>query len=456
MKRTLLSALLFITLSSVMADDLDPAQKANRETVAKELDARKAMFQADSRKLVLPGLLADADARTIELAVEATGISKNAIVEFFLIGEGSGHDYESLFTSLATAKDLDAALKFVGMKPGRNAFAMPLSFWPRGERVRAALKLADGSERALESMVFDKGVETAGSTLPETGFVYCGSGESRIEKGQLAADFDGPCSILSTYNEPTTLLDVPRRASQNEVYEQFLANPDASMKKFSLHRLVLRPEARATEQGPRVRDFAYTIGADGNGGLTFQEANAVDAAPMPLGDTAKLVEKLKAFAKDHDAFVTLDWTDAVPCGAAADFAKLLSVIDAEDCIRVEAPKDGQLYYRAFLPQTEWRDRAERPTQPCELRFAKAEDGTFAATLVTIQEIWPEDGESLKPELKATETPVPSVEAFPGLAAANEIPALLVFAPADATLGQVMPYVRAVQATKPNVYIFVEK
>ena len=81
----------------------------------------------------------------------------------------------------------------------------------------------------------------------------------------------------------------------------------------------------------------------------------------------------------------------------------------------------------------------------------------SATLVSVVDIWPEDGSSLDPELKATDIPGPSVEALPALAAktANEIPALLVYTPASATLGEVLPFVRTLQKTRPNVYFFVE-
>ena len=442
------------------ASDPDAPERAeNLAAVQKEFEARSALVPANPDLLALPGLIANRADRTVEITVEATGIATNAIVEFFLIGLESGHDYESLFVSFAKAKDISRALQFLGMSPGRNALALPMAFWPKGERVRAALKLPDGSRIPLESMVFDRGSEKEGATLPESGFVYCGSSESRSAPGELAADTeaDGPCSIISVYNEPTTLLDVPRQASQAEVYETFLANPVPAMRKGVLLRVELRPEERSAERGPRVRDYVLSLrkGADGTAEYAFAPASD---SPSAWLDSTALLDALKAAAEDHDPFVTMDFSDDLTCGDAATAAKLLSLVDTEGCIHVEPPKSGQLYYRAFLPREEWRDRAKRPTQALELRFAPGSDGVFAAAMVSIREIWPEDGESLSPTLQIQETPAPSPEAFAKLSAdsGNDIPALLVFAPADAPLGQTMPYLRAVLDSRPNAYFFVEK
>lgn len=443
---------------TVSADeaDLTPERRANRRTVAEEYASRKALFASDAERMVRPGLLASRADRSVEIAVEATGIAPKAIAEFFLIGEASGHDYEALFVSLATARDLDEALKFLGMAPGRNSLATPLAFWPRGERVRGFLRLPDGTERPLESLVFDAGAGSPGATLPAEGFVYCGSAESPYGKdGALSADVDGPCSVLSTYNEPTTLLDVPRRAAQNDVYERFLANPVEAMAKGALLRVVFRPEERPAEKGPRVRDYSLGILPGTGEKPRFRVSSAGEEREM---DGDGLTAWIKGLSPDYDPYVALDWDAAVPCGEAKTVAAFLSLVDDEDGIRVEPPKEGQLYYRAFLPQESWRERTERPTQPLELRFARAGgDGALGATLVAIKEIWPEDGESLVPELKPAETPAASPEEFAELVekAKNEIAALLVFAPADATLGEVMPYVRAVQGAKPNVYVFVD-
>lgn len=425
----------------------------NRAAVEAELAQREKAHAGDATKWVRRGVMADREKRWVEVTVEATGIAPKAIVEFFVIGEKSGHDYEALLVSYATARDVGEALQFLGMKPGRNALASALSLWPRGERVMGTLVLPDGTERALESLVLDREAEGEGATLPVTGFVYCGSFESRLNPGEFAADVDGPCSLLSTYNEGTTLLDVPRLASQNAVYERFQANPDPAMTKGALLRIRLSPEERTEEQGPRVVDRTLAIREEGE--LRFDITGG--AAPELGLDSGAMLASLRALSAEHDAYVTLDWKDSVTCRVATSLAGMLSVLDVEGGIRVEAPLKGQLYYRAFLPQEVWRDRTKRPTQPCELRLVRLADGALQATLVSLKEVWPEESESLAPQIESKEVPVPSVEAFAGLVAAEENPiaALLVFVPGDVTLGEVMPYIRQVQEEKSNVFIFVE-
>lgn len=437
----------------------------NRETVAAEFSARQVQYAGNPDAYVRPGLLAlrKGGSGRVELSAEATSIENGTIIEFLLIGEASGHDYESLFVSLAPAKEIDAALKFIGMKPGRNAYALPMDFWPKGERVLVSLKGRDGSaDIPLERLVTDRREDSDDGKPPFPGFVYCGSGPARPdpdrdEKEALAADYDGPCSVLSVYNEPTTLLDIPVKASQDEVYESFVANPAPGVKAGDLVTLVLTPEARGASEGPRVTDMTLAIGETPDG-LRCGLAKADGTTVARDADIASVLAMLSSMADRFDSFVTLDWGDNVTFGAATALARQLDAADSAGSFRIEAPRKGQPYYRAFLPDPEWLDRAKRPTQPLELRFAKdADSGAVSATLVSVVEVWPEDGSTLDPEIKATDMAVPSVEALSALAVetGNEIPAMLVYVPASLTLGEALPYVRILQASRPNVYFFTE-
>lgn len=443
-----------------------------------------------------PGLRAERGAEgapgRVEFTARATDIATNAIVEFLVISEESAHDYEALFVSKSSATDLDAALRFVGMLPGRAAYAQPLSFWPRGERVSASLKNADGSLLPLESLVLDRREgRGAEATLPVTGFVYTGSrpaaarsenSPQQNDPAKLAADCEGPCSILSLYNEPTSLLDVPRKAVQDEVYERFLARPAAGVAPGDEVTILLAPEARSKEEGARARDFALAVSerngtptlrlseentnhqtnetksAEGGVNHEIHEAHETEGAGSTLceGGLREVEATVRELvAKRIDPYTTINWGDGVTIGTAVAVAAWLDALDNEDGLRVEAPRIEQPYYRAFLPDAAWRERAGRPSQPLELRFTRDDAGTLRATLVSIREIWPEDGTSLEPTLEPTDVPVPSPSEAAALAdgTGNAIPALLVFAPDDATLGEVLPYVRALQTKRPNVYFF---
>jgi hypothetical protein len=138
-------------------------------------------------------------------------------------------------------------------------------------------------------------------------------------------------------------------------------------------------------------------------------------------------------------------------------AQLLMMVDKEEIgIRVDRPPEGFPFYQAFLPQDAWRDRAARFSQPCELRFARGEDGVAAATLVAIGEIWKDD--SLKPDLDVKELPVSGPDDFRAKLAEKapaDIRALLVFAPGDLSYGELRPYIDAARATHPLVQIFAD-
>ena len=133
------------------------------------------------------------------------------------------------------------------------------------------------------------------------------------------------------------------------------------------------------------------------------------------------------------------------------------MVDTEETgIRVDAPPEGFPYYQALLPRDEWRDRAARYSQPCELRLSRGEDGSVAATLVAIGEIWKDD--ALKPDLDVKEFPVAGAEDVRAKLAEKApagMKALLVFVPGSLPYGELRPYLDAVRATHPLVQIFVD-
>ena len=162
------------------------------------------------------------------------------------------------------------------------------------------------------------------------------------------------------------------------------------------------------------------------------------------------------------------------------------MVEGQGGVRVEAPPAGQVYYKAFLPDERWRTRADRPSQPWELRVSRSKDGVWASTLVQILEDWSKEGQ-LTPDLTPTEFPLARPEDLPGkireliavqvaavkqklakdgkpvsednveqMATLQRINTLFVFAPPDAPLGADLPAVRQVHDALPQVHVFVEK
>ena len=50
--------------------------------------------------------------------------------------------------------------------------------------------------------------------------------------------------MISFFNDPETVLDVPRRAPQQEVYDRHYPNPDYLLPTGQLVTIVLEPEYR--------------------------------------------------------------------------------------------------------------------------------------------------------------------------------------------------------------------
>lgn len=429
-----------------LSEEEEAALKAGLEAALDaSFAAAKERFGADTgRWFVARGVLADRESRTVRLDAWTTGVRPGAIVEFLLITLNSGHDYESLFQTSALAADIARAFDFLGLPPGRPVDYSAFRFWPSGELVSADVSVDGAGAVPAESLLMD--AATKKPRTPE-GFLWIG-GERTAGGASNKVDYAGPGSIVPSYNEPISLFDVPRRAQQATVYESCLAGENASFRAFRPAVLAFRPEERPAGAPRRVRPVALRLSPEGF---------SVDGAdPVQPAEALKL---LRAFRSDRaqDAFVSFSWDDASALADLRAVAQLLLMVDKEETgIRVDAPPAGFPYYQAFLPRDEWRDRAARYSQPCELRIARGEDGAAAATLVAIGEIWKDD--ALKPDLDVKEIPVASPEEFRAKLAEKApdgISALLVFVPGALPYGELRPYLDAVRATHPLVQIFVD-
>ncbi|NQT93560.1 MAG: hypothetical protein HQ559_12435, partial [Lentisphaerae bacterium] len=375
------------------------------QSVATSLSARVSVLQWHERDrathknnpdvLVLPGLVANRAKRLVNVYAEATGIQAGNPVEFFLVGEKSGHDYESIAISFATPGDIHRALEFIGMTAGDPVNPARLRFHPRGERVlvtfRTAGKEGPGAATRAERLVVDG---TTKQPLPETGFVFVGS--VRVDENfrpggdRYLADIQDPHAIASNYNEPATVLDVPRSAAQGSFYRDLTANPEFLFEKGTALEVRIVPEYPPTRK--RVVDLTLEIGtredgpADGLEGLLFcLRSSSPDVKPIE-GLNPVLARFISLGENGHDVFVTLRFGKEVTLGAVTAAARLLSQIDSDTGIHVGPPETGDLYYRAFRPDELFRDRNRRVAQPWELTLS-VDGGSVSGVLTHIREIW---------------------------------------------------------------------
>lgn len=462
--RTILAVMLAAG-SAFAREEQVSTREENLQRVERTYLERLDRLKHNPDMLVRRGLLADRRAKRVVLQAEATALARNDPVEFFLVGEQSGHDYEALAVCFAAPGAVHEALVFIGMTPGRPVDASGLRFWPKGERVRVSFAPRTGNGRddplPVERFVLD---DRTGTPLPEAGLVFVGSRrvEAFGEPGRMvyAADAHDPHAVATTYNDSSTVLDVPRNAPQGAVYDRHRPNPEMRPARAQFMDVILEPEH--VDGTRRVIDLALSVtAAPGTRGACLAELRLglTGAGQKPI-DAGGVNDVLAAFAhlneQGRDPFVVPRFDPGLALSGIRELCTLLGSIDNEKGIRIEPPPAGQLYYRAFVPNEAYRDREARNSHPWELRLARREGGV-RATLTSIKETWPDD--RLKPDLTVTETDLPTPQALPRELARPEkgLPVILVFAEGAMTYAEVLRYLTPdVLQTHGTVHVFVEE
>lgn len=463
------SALLPLLAAAVCAAAQEPAADPVLEAEAKADAAKKALadkLDADfakraaecadtNRWFVAKGVLADREAGTVAVDAFTTGTQTNSICEFYLITLNSGHDYEAVFQTHAFASDIVRAFEFLGVPAGRPVDYPKMRYWSAGERIAATASVAGGPAVPLGAFAADA---ATGKPFDAQEFIYLGG--TRLADGSLDVDSQGPGSIVPDYNEPQSVFDIPAKAPQSVVYTKTVLSTNAAFEAFLPAVVTFAPEKRDPKlSSRRVADDELLFHGDGFRYCTPRAPDCHETLLPPGTPPADLVKRLSERVRDEkrDVYLSFDWTPAVTLGALKNAATLLQTLDKDETgIRVDAPPTGFPYYQFILPNEEWRDREKRLSQPCELRFAKAEDGAVSATLVAIAENW--EGESLKPTLVPEEIPLDGPLALPGLLkekTPRQLPVVLVFAPSDLTWDDLAPWLGPIVADYPGIRLFLD-
>jgi hypothetical protein len=444
-----------------VAEKAAPTRAQNEAAVAKSYKENLENYKDNPDMLVKEALLADRSKRTITILGEATGLKGSEVVEYFLIYKTSGHHYESMACSFALPSDIHEALVFVGMKPGRASDPQAMNFWPKGERVIVTFNVLgeDTVPHRMEELIIDE--KRPGDMTP-AGFAFTGSmqvpSKENPDETVYLADAEEPNSIISDYNEKQTVLDVPRIAPQKSVYESQVANPELLLQKGALLEIVIKPELPSGET--RVRDLevdvVWTDEAEKNVNnrdtkdpldhIKYKMTGEEEA--LAIGD---ILKKLAALIEDgRDPHVSFKFADEMHLVSAHALSALLSQLE-ERGIRLEAPREGHLYYKALIPAEEHRKRIGRINQPWELHIET--QPTLTATLMEIDQNWKEG--SSKPELTITEHPINKpADLKPTLAAQKKgLPVIFVYSTPDLRYGQLMSYIRPVLKDYPIIFVY---
>ena len=445
---------------------LAPARQANLAAVKKTYEANLAKYGKSADMLVRPGLLANRQEKWVRIAAEATGLTSGDPMEFWLISDESGHDYEAVAVSFARPSDVHKALVFIGVNPGWPVAYSRFRFWPKGERAlvtyewdspgAAGANAATRQRARAEQLIVDRKTHRP---LPLAGLTFTGSFWDALpdhpDQTGYAADFIDPNTIASDFNDPTTVLDVPRQADKSAVYSQQTWNPDFKLAKGQPVDVILEPEYRNGKR--RVLDLTLKAGAPTNSlSIASLPCRLLAADGKAVVSGAGLKDVLdffnRAVTEGHDPFVTLDPAPEMKLQTLVELCSFLSTIEGESGIRMDPPLAGQLYYRAFVPNEAFRERATRPTQPWEL-YLSSTGSTATGTLNQVEEVWGNDGRPSS--YNVTTYPVSSPEALhQTLQEKQGLKVVLIFAPRRMEYAALLPFAQAAMKTHPTVYVFL--
>ena len=250
---------------------------------------------------------------------------------------------------------------------------------------------------------------------------------------------------------------MPRIAPQGSVYGSVLRHPAHPLPEGALLEFTLRPE-KAPGAPPRILDLRIVVHASINAprpaSPVYALANAADSEPPAVLSGDGLAARVAALVHDgRDPFARIGFDRALRLDEARDAARFLNDLEREDRLRVDSPEPGQLFFRAFIPDESNRRREDRIAQPKKLRLWRDATGRHAL-LTTIEERWRDD--RIEPDLIPADRPVESPEALTVLLReAAGLPVILVFAPPELTVGDVMDYVAPVLATHRLVHVYVD-
>lgn len=415
--------------------------------------------QAAGQRWERPGLVADRATRTLRVDAFSTDVTAREPMEFFLIHEKSGHDYEAFAVTPVPPGEIHRGLEFIGLAPGRHVDPDRLRFWPRGPRVTVRVEEpVDGADAPIRYPAEDTVLDTRTATaLPRTGFVFAGSiflhEDERLEGDGYAADVMEPHAIVTFFNQPMTVLDVPRRAFQSEVYAVQVRHPDRVLAAGAPLTVVFEPAELPHPDGFDLDiDLTATGGEDGlRFRLRAEGEEILDDGPASAVDAWLSARR----EEGRDVWCRLEKDGALTLLELSAVAEVVDRwVDTRD-LRVEPPEDGRFFHQAFRPNPAFRERETRPAQPWELHLYRR-DGEWRGRMVRHVRDYTaslETGERVFSETIETEAPDrdrfrETLDEDPG-----PVTVLLVFAPTDMTLDEITHWVRGAMTTHPVIFVF---
>lgn len=349
----------------------------------------------------------DAAKRTVSFDVVSTDCGVDTEIEFLFVGPNSDHDYESMFTTVVPVSEIADAFAKAGFPLGSPMSTDGCRFWATGDEVIM--------EPAFTNLVKD----LRSKNQPRMIF----TGGSRNAKGEADAAKEMPEAVFALYNLSQSLI----------LFDDFL-DQSATYGRFKVAQKIPAGEKR------RVT-FKYVSG-------TSHRKETVKIGNTNLLEVAN---RLKAKSAGASLDVLCDFDPRTTLKSARDASRLLQMLDSAK-IKINGVKEGQLYYKAYLPLEKWRDRKERLAQPPEVRFAA--DGSISVT--EIKEDW-SDENSLDPKLTPVEKRYTDARAAADAvdAVASKVFTVFFYAAENSEIGRIFEFRKKLKTPKLNIYVFTE-
>lgn len=287
---------------------------------------------------------------SVTFTATATGVKKGEAVEFGFITKESANGYEALFSLDDPIEDILSAMKKARFPEGR-----PID--PEKCDLRSVGAYVELTPAITDFITFKKGVERI---LPEIVF----TGGTLDAKGLPVARNNAPGAFFAFFDCPQSPLLFDGLFNQGDVYGDYLSKD--GLKKGEQKTFTLK------WRGKKMKSLEFELSKT---------------------NVAETLLLLKKESQSNVLDVKFSFAGDLTVADGVQIANALTLIDS-DRIKINGVKDGNLYYRAFLPLIKWLDRSERLLQPFELTLAEKDK------LVFIEENW--DVEGIDPKLTEKE------------------------------------------------------
>ncbi|MGN0855720.1 MAG: hypothetical protein ACI4R9_09415 [Kiritimatiellia bacterium] len=350
----------------------------------------------------------DAGKHRVTFSIVSTDCGLDAQLEFLFVGPTSDRDYESMFVTEASVQAIADAFDKAGFPRGVPIDVRTCRFWPVGNAVEM--------EPSFTNLVR----EMRGEPLPKV--IYTGG--LRDAAGVPEAQTNMPSAVFALYNCGQSLITLNDTLEQSVTYGRF------------------QPAIKIPKGEKRS--------------VTFTWKGNTDTAPLMLGlrpgNLAEAMATLREKSATAELDVRTDFAPELTVKEAGACAQALALLDSTR-IKLNGFREGQLFYRAFLPLEKWRDRKERLAQPPEVHFK-----TDGSVLVNeIIEDWSGDEETIEPKLSVREHPCADLAAAAQLCdtLSARTQTIFVFTSPETKLADIYAFRKGMANPPLNWYVFTE-